>query len=270
MSLGSFARGAGRVFSPFLGTMMGGSDPSRESAPYLQAIPQEGRNAYNPFIQQGQQAEQQLGGEYNALLQNRPDYSQMGNDPLGYLNQLQSQYQPSEGYQYRKGQLQKEAAANAAAGGFRGTQGDTQNQNEFINRLMGEDMQQFLSNVFGIHERGQQGMERQHGAGLAGLERRANQGFQGAGNLADYLGSNLGQQGAYAYHGQAQRNANRQGLFNAAIGAAAGGAGFGAGSGGGGGGGFNPLSSANFMGGGSDNSTRGGYGAPGGGQYGRS
>lgn len=143
----------------------------------------------------------------------------MGSNPVGYLNELLGQYEPSTGYQYRKNKLAGEASANAAAGGFRGTGGDTQRHLELINSLMGDDMQQFLANVLGIQQYGQGGQERQHGAGLAGYQAMADRGFNAAGSLADYLGSNLSQQAGMQFQGQAQKNANQAALINSLIGA---------------------------------------------------
>lgn len=245
-------------------TARGGRDPVPMANAYLQEIPRHGREAYSPFIEQGKTAQSVLGPEYARLLSNRPDYSQMGANPVGYLNQLLGQYEPSAGYQYRKNKLAGEAAANAAAGGFRGTRGDTQRQLELINALMGDDMQQFLANVLGIQQYGQSGQERQHGAGLAGYEKMADRGFGASGALADYLGGNLGQQAGLHYQGQNQRNVNQAAFMNNALQAGAQLAGAGAGGGAGGGGAFQSLQGIGY------NANRGGYGAAGGRPYGAS
>ncbi len=277
--MGGLLHVAKKVLDPFdifgkEGLIAGGKDPVKAANPYLQQIPQHGQQAFQPFINQGQNADQILGGEYANLLQNRPDYSQQGNDPVGYLNQLLGQYQPSAGFGYRKNQLTKGAAADAAAGGFRGTQGDIQNQAELVNALMGGDMQQFLANVLGIQEYGQAGQERQHGAGLQGFQGIADRGFNAGGSLADFLGNNLGQQAGLQFQGQNQRNANRQGLANAGIGAAAGGVGNFLGQRNAGQNNFQPLNGINFGGQNGNvgnfafNANRGGYGAQGGRGYG--
>lgn len=182
-----------------LSILGGGKNPAKAAMPYLNQIPQVGKDAYNPFIQQGQQAAGQLS----------PIYSQMAGDPSGYLNQLLGAYEPSKGYQYRENKLNQQAHNTAAAGGYAGTGGDIQGRSELINALMGEDMQQFLENIF-----------RTQGAGMQGLENSAGRGFQASGSLADFLGSNLGQQASMAYGGQASKNANQNALFNALLSAA--------------------------------------------------
>lgn len=170
------------------------ANPSQATAPYLQRAAQYGQQAYNPFIQEGQQTGNQL----------FPTQDQMAQNPVDYYNQLMSQYQPSQGYQYRESQLNKAAGNTAAAGGFAGTENDIANRTELINALMGQDMQQFLQNVLGIQ-----------GAGLQGQEERVNRGFGASHGLANYMGEVSGAQAGNAYAGQANRNQGRAGVYSA-------------------------------------------------------
>lgn len=260
--------------------LKGGKNPAPVANAYLQEIPRFGREAYEPFINQGRNADEVLAQEYARLLQNRPEYSPMAENPIEYLNYISSQYEPSVGFQSKKKRLGAEAAGVAAAGGFRGAQPDVDRQSELINSLLNEDMQQFIANVLGIQQYGQGGQERQHAAGLQGYQGVANRGFQAASNLGDYLGSNMGQQAGLQFQGRAQQNANQNALLNAGLGLAAGGLGAFMGGRGINGTipgqvpqGFVPLTSINYGGqnGGVGNfgfANRGGYGAQGGRPYG--
>lgn len=171
-----------------------GGNPAESAMPYLNQIPGIGREYYDPFIQQGRQAQQQL----------NPMYERMSQDPTEFINALMRGYSPSEGYRFKEGQMMKAAQNAAASGGFAGTDYDQMQRADMIRGLMGEDQQQFLANILGIQ-----------GAGMQGLEGQVGRGYESAGNLAGYLGNALGAQGGAAFQGQAQRNANRMGRSNA-------------------------------------------------------
>lgn len=211
-------------FFSFLGGK--GSNPANAAMPYLDKIPQYGKDAYNPYIQQGQQAGGIAQGEYNKLTQ----------DPSAFINAIMSKYQQSPESAYKQQQLSRGLSNTAAAGGYRGGQFEQTQQAELMNALMGSDMQQWLQNNLGVY-----------GAGLQGQQHHADQGFQASGNLADYLGGAAGQQGSLAFQGQATKNANRSGFLNSLLGAGAQGLGAYTGAGGrfgmgGNGGGYQPLS----------------------------
>ena len=166
----------------------GRNNPARAAGKEMGKIQGYGRDAYNPFIKQGQEANQQL----------TPQYQQMAQNPVGQYNDIMNQYQPSAGYQYKAGKLNQMAHNTAAAGGYAGTPGDVQDRSEMFNGLMGEDMQQFLQNIFGIQ-----------GQGMQGLEGQADRGYKASGNLADYLGTAGGRQGAFNATGKDYSNQSR-------------------------------------------------------------
>jgi hypothetical protein len=216
-------------------------DPAAAAMPYLNQIPGLGREAYNPFIQQGQQSQQIT----------NPIYSQMAQDPSGFLNQMMNNYSPSEGYRFKEQALSRALGNTAAAGGLSGTQGHQMEQGDMIRGLLGQDQQQYLANLLGIQ-----------GQGLQGHEGNIGRGYESAGNLAGYLGNALGAQGGMAFQGVQQQNQynmdkmrNRSqfwGDIARAVGGAAGGGAFGGGGGGGqqragsmfgggGGGGYSPY-----------------------------
>lgn len=179
----------------FAGSLFGGDDnPGDAVGSQLNRIPQYGYDAYNPFIEQGKQASQQL----------FPIQNQQAQNPADYYNNILSQYKPSQGYQYRQNQLTKGLSNTAASGGFAGTENHQNAYGELVNSLMGQDMQQFLSNILGIQQQGSQGLEHQ-----------VNRGFHSAGNLADYLGGVGGAQAQNAGAGMDYGNQGNAGVYSA-------------------------------------------------------
>ena len=183
MTIAALIQGGTALFNTFKGSR----DASKTNKQMGQ-IQQYGQQAYNPFIQQGQQANQQLS----------PQYQQMAQNPTGQYNDIMSQYQPSQGYQYQKDKLNQYAHNTAASGGYAGTGGDVQDRSELFNGLMGKDMQQFLENIFKIQ-----------GSGMQGLEGQQQRGYESAGNLADYMGAAQGQKGLFNMISQNNNQANR-------------------------------------------------------------
>ena len=154
-------------------------------------------------------------------------YGQMANDPTQFINNIMKQYTPSEGYKYKQNQLQSAVRNSAASGGFAGTRYDQGNQAELIKGLLGEDMQQYLSNILGTQAQGLSGVERLRGGqeraqtqrlagqdraqGLmaANAEQRAERAYSASTELASLLAAALGEQGSLGFHGQSSINANR-------------------------------------------------------------
>lgn len=187
-----------------LSKIFGFKNPADSAMPYLNQIPGIGQQYYDPFVQSGRTAGTRLEGEYDQLL----------SDPNAFIDKIMSGYEPSKGFQFQKDLLSKALGSTAAAGGYRGTDFDQLQQGEAIQGLLSKDMQQYLQNVLGAYK-----------TGLEGEQDIYDKGFQASGSLADYLGSALGQQGQVAFQGQAQKNANKAGLFKLlaqALGGAAG------------------------------------------------
>jgi hypothetical protein len=183
------ALGAGAM--GLAGNLFGGrnrEDPGNAAMAHLQNNPQFGREAYNPFIQQGQQAGQQL----------HPREDQMAQNPNDYYNQIMGQYQESPNYKYQLDKQMQGAHNTAAAGGLVGTEGDVRNRAELMHALMGTDMQQYLQNIMGIQ-----------GRGMLGQESRVERGYGAAGSLADYLGNSNAGMAGYAGEGARYRNDTR-------------------------------------------------------------
>lgn len=174
----------------------GGKNPSDAANQYLNKIPDVGHQYYDPYINQGQESGMNAHHEYDSMTK----------DPTGFINKLMEQYQPSQGYQFQKGQLEKALGSAAAAGGVAGTPLDQMNQGQAIQGLLSGDMQQFLQNALNAHTQG-----------LTGQENEATRGFNASGNMADLMGGSLNQQGGIAFNQAQQQNQNKTQMFQSLI-----------------------------------------------------
>lgn len=139
---------------------------------------------YDPYVQQGQQAGDLLRGQYDP----------MTSDPSGYLDGIMKNYKPTEQYQQRREEALGAMSNTAAAGGIRGTQQDQLSQGRMADRLMGEDMQQYLNNVLGIQKTGMEG-ERDF----------YNKGYDASGRLEQGLSNVLGTKMTRDFQGNQQQ-----------------------------------------------------------------
>jgi hypothetical protein len=193
--LKNMVRGVGNL-------LRGGQNPADNARQYLQPVPDYGKAAYNPFIQQGQEAYAKLNPQYEKLLTN----------PAGLYNEDVAGYHPSEQYQMMAPYLQ-EALANAnRASGYGGTSADEFAQGDLVRQLLSQDLGTYMENVRG-----------NRALGLQGYETATGRGFQGAGSLADYLGNAAGNRANLEYSGKQQQNANKSQLFGDIIKAISGG-----------------------------------------------
>lgn len=178
-----------------------GEDPSKKANQYLEKIAPVVKEQYQPYIGYGREA-------YGNIA---PIFQQMASDPTAFLNSLLEGYEPSRAYELSRDEAMKAAGAAAAAGGVRGSQDDIALQSRLTDALLGNDMQQWLNNIFNLQN-----------TGLTGQSNIFNTGFNASSNLASDLANALGSQASAAFQGQAQQNANRQGLFTGLAGAAGG------------------------------------------------
>lgn len=168
-------------------------DPSKDANKYLNQIPGIGKQYYNPFIQQGQQAGNELQGEYGKLL-----------NPTSFMDSIMKNYKLSPGATYQTEQLGKGIGATAAAGGYAGTPQHETEYGEMAHKIMSGDMQDYLSNALGIY-----------GQGLGGEQNFYNKGYDASSALADLLGGKLSSQSGLAFKADSDRNADRSALMNA-------------------------------------------------------
>src|ERR1700690_823645 len=175
----------GKFASPLLfgkGGLMGGGrgnqNPADSAMPYLNQIPgaankylgrynsigpsaeNNARNTYGTMYQQALDIPniyQNPGIDYN---EQPPEYSQMGRNPMEFVNNIMRGYNPSEGYKYKESLLKSKMGNDAAMGGYRGSKYDQQEQARHVSGILGEDMQQWLSNILGVQGQGLAGEER--------------------------------------------------------------------------------------------------------------
>lgn len=167
-------------------------NPSREANHYLDQIPGMARENYNPYIERGGRAGGTIEGEYGRML-----------NPTSFIDDIMKNYKTSAGAQYQHDKLGKGIGATAAAGGFSGTPEHQQEYGEMADKIMSQDMQQYLENALGVHNRG-----------LSGEEGLYNKGFEGSKELSDLLGGTLTSKASGAFQGASQTNADRQALMN--------------------------------------------------------
>jgi|SRR5271166_3859698 len=171
----------------------GGKNPADAAMPYLDQIAPMEHQAYDPYIQRGNQAS-------NTLM---PQFNQMSSDPAAFLESLMKNYQPSSAYQLQNDEMRRSAGNTAAAGGMRGSLNDISNEARISDTLMGTDMQNWLNNILGIQKEGQ-----------TGLGHTADQGFNATQGMTGDLSNVLGTQGTLAFQGQANQNKSLSDLLS--------------------------------------------------------
>lgn len=173
--------------------LRGGSNPANAAMPYLDQIPDIVKQGYNPYIQRGDTAYQAMQGPYG----------QMAQDPAAFLEQIMSKYQPSKSYQLRRDEALRAAGNSAAAAGRRGTLSDIESQSHIADSLLGEDMQNWFANVFGLQ-----------GRGLEGEQHLYDKGFDATQGLTGDLSNILGTKAGLAFQGQADKNQRQSDLLS--------------------------------------------------------
>lgn len=168
----------------------------QEAHGYLSQIPGVARQYLDPYVSRGASAQ-------DAAMQ---QYNRMSANPMDYINQIVAGYSPSEGYKFKQKMLMDAARNTASEGGLLGTKYDQMQRADLINGLLSGDMQQWLSNVVGAQ-----------GAGLAGQQHVADQGYNASTDLANIIATSLSERGSLG-RAQAQdmRSDARQYGLNAA------------------------------------------------------
>ena len=174
----------------------GGKNPADAANQYLSQIPGQLQPYFQPYIAQGQQVNQQLVDQYNQMTQN----------PGQFYSSLGQNYKQSPGYQFKLQQALNAGTNAAAAGGMAGSPAHQQFAEQTANDIASQDYNDYIKNLLAIFGQGQ--------AGQQGLQ---EQGYKAATGYGENIGSLLGQQGQYAFAGQAGKNANQAGLFGNAL-----------------------------------------------------
>jgi hypothetical protein len=190
-------------FDPFIGNRLFnravfGANPADKAMPYLDQLQSMAQEHYNPYIEQGQRVGQNLESAYGNMAAN----------PADFINQLMGQYNPSEGFKMKQDMMGKAMRNTSAAGGYIGTEADNIRQAQLVQGLLGEDMQNWLSNVLGVQ-----------GQGLAGQQGMYNLGYDANQHLTDALGTVLGSKADLSFAGQRQKNQWKSDLLKGGVGA---------------------------------------------------
>jgi len=125
---------------------------------------QAGLNSLQQF--QGQLAPyQQAGvgalGEFNQAIQPQV------NDPVGFINNIASQFKSSPGAQFQTQQGIAAANQGGVTSGSLGSGAQQKALSQFAQGVTSQDQQQFLQNVLGQHQQGLQGLQGLIGSGLS-------------------------------------------------------------------------------------------------------
>jgi hypothetical protein len=205
---GAFLGGPmGAMAGASLGSMFGGGNknPAEAARPYMERTPAYGREAHNPFIQQGNEA-------WGAL---RPEYEKALTHPQELYNEDVAGYEPSQHYQKMAPYLMQAMENTAGAGGFMGNEHDQRQRAEMVQALMSGDMGDYLNRV-----------ESRRNLGMQGFETATGRGHQSAGSLADFFGTADMNRGNMEMMGKTQQGINKNAFTSALMQAIA--SGFGA------------------------------------------
>lgn len=186
--------GAGNIFGGLGGIFGKGKNPADTANRYVSQIPNATAPYYAPWLGAGMSTLPKLAGQYDELT----------NDPGAKLNQIGSSFHESPGFQFALQQALQGAGHAAAAGGMAGSPQHEQENMQLANNIANQDYYNYLSGATGLY-----------GQGLSGMQGLSMQGQQAGQSLADQIAQSLGQQGQYAYEGQAGKNAAKSSGWSA-------------------------------------------------------
>ncbi len=175
----------GAALMPFFQDKPDYNNPANAAMPYLDQIPEAMRQYYQPSIDRGNRAGNQLEGQYGETTGNPGDlYSRLG-----------AGYKESPGYQFKLHQALAAGDNAAAAGGMAGS-----NQHQFLNQqtatgLASQDYNDYMSHILGLY-----------GKGIEGEQGFNDQGFKASTDYGTSIANALATKGDYAYKGAGAEN----------------------------------------------------------------
>jgi hypothetical protein len=179
--------GAGALGAGIGGLFGGGKNPADAANKYIDQIPGQTNQYFDPFFQAGKNQLPGLSEQYGSLL----------NDPGGKLNEIGANYKQSPGFQFALQQALKGSGNAAAAGGMAGSPQHEQENMGIASGLASKDYNDWLQQATGLY-----------GQGLTGSQGMANQGQAAGQSQADMIAQALAQKANYAYEGQASKNSS--------------------------------------------------------------
>ena len=190
LGIGGGLAGAGAgAYAAFGG---GQTNPADVANKYLEQIPGQTKQYYDPYMQAGKGALSDLQNQYGGLLNNTGDV----------YNKLAGGYKESPGYQYALKSALGAGDAAAAAGGLLGSNAHQEGNMNLASDIASKDFNNYLKSILGLY-----------GKGLEGEQGLNTQGFEANTSYGNMLGDILGQKAQYGYAGQAGQNqAKQQGI----------------------------------------------------------
>lgn len=183
-----FGQGLGSAGSGLMGLFgVGqGKSPSGEANKYLNQIPGQTGQFFNPYIDAGKSQLPGLQQQYGDII----------NNPGGKLNDIGSNFQQSPGFKFALEQALGAANRSAAAGGMAGSPASMQQNMGIATDLGNQDYYNWLNGATGLYGQGLQGSQ-----GLAGM------GAQSGNAQANMIAQMLAQQ---AQNAQAEQKAKNE------------------------------------------------------------
>lgn len=155
----------------------------------LGQIPGEIAPYYDPYIEQGQRAGEQI-----------EDLSgQMAQDPGDYISSLMGGYEETPFYKMQREMMTQAAANTAAAGGTRGNPLDQKRQQEITQGLLYQGMQPYMQNVLGAQQ-----------MGMGGLQSLFSPGFEASTRFGGDISNIMGTQAQLTFQRQQQEAAKKE------------------------------------------------------------
>lgn len=178
-------------------TFTGKNNPADDAMQYYEQIPGYGGAYLKDYVKQGQEASGQL----------LPQFQQMAQDPSSLINSLMGSYQESPAFQAQMDLISPSLKADAAAGGYAGTDADYLKRMKLAQKLASTDIFNWMDRALGQQE-----------SGLKGLEGFTGRGYGASRDLSDIATQALASQAGAAYQGGAQQAKNQGDMLRALMG----------------------------------------------------
>ncbi len=189
---GLLSGGIGGLGAGLMGLFGHSEDPAKAAQQYYSKIPGTYQQYLNPYNQMGQQAGQNLQGQYSNLL----------NNPGGELNQIGQSYHQSPGFQFALNQAMQGANRASGAGGLAGSPSSQLQNMNTATQMGNQDYYNYLNQATNLYGQGLQGEQGMYAGGLGA-----------AGNMANGIAQGYAQQGQNAYAGAANKNQNNNSIW---------------------------------------------------------
>lgn len=173
--------------------MFGYKDPSKDAIPYLNQIPGQTNQYYQPYEDAGK----------NQLPQLQEQYTQGMTNPGGKLNEIGANFQQSPGFQFALQQALQGNNHMSGANGMYGSPEHEQNNMATATGLASQDYNNWLGQATGLYNNA-----------MTGSQGMANQGQNAANNHAEQIAQTLAQQAQLKYTGTQNNNQNKKSMYD--------------------------------------------------------